>query len=163
MTAHAERESAHPHDRVDATRTNTIAARLLQTGWTRPQLNRAIYGPHAGGSWSLRTTVTRQIAERMSTLQDTPAPKPKLTLADQWTTPDWYPQAKCKGMDSNLFFPERGNPAYAAYDTCATCPVRSDCRQHALDTGEHNGIWGATSERERRRIRRQQRTTNKTT
>jgi WhiB family redox-sensing transcriptional regulator len=36
---------------------------------------------------------------------------------------------------------------------CAACPVRIDCLGYALETGQDAGVWGGTSEKERREIR----------
>ena len=68
----------------------------------------------------------------------------------------WYRRAACRNSDTNLFFPKRGDitPVTAARAICATCPVKTECLQYALDTVEMAGIWGGTTERERRRLRR---------
>lgn len=39
---------------------------------------------------------------------------------------------------------------------CLGCPVRADCSEWAIATGQH-GVWGGTDEEERRRIRRSRR------
>lgn len=67
---------------------------------------------------------------------------------------DWMSEAACQGVDSDLFFPERGDAVSGAKAVCRRCPVREDCLEHALVNHEHHGIWGGTSERERKRIRR---------
>ena len=36
---------------------------------------------------------------------------------------------------------------------CAGCPVRAQCLEHALAHDERFGVWGGTSERERRRLK----------
>jgi hypothetical protein len=51
-----------------------------------------------------------------------------------------------------MWFPERGEPLDVARKVCAGCVVRSECADYGR--GEHYGIWGGTSENERRRIRR---------
>jgi WhiB family redox-sensing transcriptional regulator len=73
--------------------------------------------------------------------------------------------AACLTADPDLFFPpdgERG-PARDARDVmalavCAACPVLEQCRRHALSARETYGIWGGTTEDERRsfhvRVRR---------
>ncbi|MFN2390310.1 MAG: WhiB family transcriptional regulator, partial [Actinomycetota bacterium] len=38
---------------------------------------------------------------------------------------------------------------------CSSCPVRSECLEQALVGNEPYGIWGGTSARERRSLRRQ--------
>jgi WhiB family transcriptional regulator, redox-sensing transcriptional regulator len=66
----------------------------------------------------------------------------------------WARSAACAGLDPELFFPQRGEPADVAIAVCAACPVRQECLDHALEHGEHHGIWGGTSAKERRRMQR---------
>jgi WhiB family redox-sensing transcriptional regulator len=40
---------------------------------------------------------------------------------------------------------------------CRRCPVRERCLRWALDTTECMGVWGGTSETERRALRQRQR------
>ena len=42
----------------------------------------------------------------------------------------------------------------AAKAVCEQCPVKTECLQFALETNQDSGIWGGTSEEERRRLRR---------
>jgi WhiB family redox-sensing transcriptional regulator len=65
----------------------------------------------------------------------------------------------CRGTDPDVFFPDRGESLEPAKQVCAECVVRDECLEHALANGERFGVWGGTSERERRRIRRQRRGT----
>jgi hypothetical protein len=37
---------------------------------------------------------------------------------------------------------------------CASCDVREQCLDYALDNDERFGIWGGHSERERRKIKK---------
>jgi WhiB family redox-sensing transcriptional regulator len=70
--------------------------------------------------------------------------------------PEWFDEARCRGVGQDLFFPDQGD-VYAARDAkaiCAGCPVRRLCLDHALANGEHWGVWGGTNERERRKLRR---------
>jgi WhiB family redox-sensing transcriptional regulator len=53
-------------------------------------------------------------------------------------------------MDPAIFFPTRGAPLDEARAVCARCPVRADCLDYAMETGQKFGIWGGLSERERR-------------
>jgi len=64
----------------------------------------------------------------------------------------WRRLAVCAGMDPALFYPERGEDVAQAKAICATCPVKAECLAYNLH--EKHGIWGGTSERERRRLRR---------
>ena len=68
---------------------------------------------------------------------------------DTWL---WRADAACRNEDVELFFPERGVATTAAKEICAPCPVRAECLEHALRY-EKNGIWGGTSQRERKRMR----------
>jgi len=52
-----------------------------------------------------------------------------------------------------LFFPERGDSTEPAKAVCARCLVRAECLAYALAEHIQHGIWGGTSERERRRLR----------
>lgn len=69
---------------------------------------------------------------------------------------DWKQHAACRGMDASLFFPERGDtaPVRAAQAVCRTCPVAEECLSYAMALNEKFGIWGGTSERQRRAMRR---------
>jgi WhiB family redox-sensing transcriptional regulator len=74
---------------------------------------------------------------------------------------DWQDGAACIGADADLFFPPRGPKQHpfntAARDICRTCPVQVECLEYALVENIQHGVWGGTSERERRRIRRERR------
>jgi WhiB family transcriptional regulator, redox-sensing transcriptional regulator len=67
---------------------------------------------------------------------------------------DWTELAECTGL-TDLFYPERGDDVTAAKAVCAGCPVKAECLEFAVVNGEAWGVWGGTSERERRRIRRE--------
>ena len=71
------------------------------------------------------------------------------------TRPD-FSQAACAGVDPDLFFPGRGESVKEAKAVCEGCACRAECLQYALDNHENVGVWGMTSERERRTIRRRQ-------
>jgi WhiB family redox-sensing transcriptional regulator len=65
----------------------------------------------------------------------------------------WSDRAKCKGLDTKVFFPKRGEAVTPIKTICSVCPVVQPCLEYALKSGEKFGVWGGTSERERRRIR----------
>lgn len=74
-----------------------------------------------------------------------------------WLTrvrPSWHRDAACAEHPTVTFFPTRGEDIRPALAVCAGCLVRSECLAHALEHDEHHGIWGGTSERQRRRLRR---------
>ncbi len=67
----------------------------------------------------------------------------------------WLDQAACRDEDPELFFPvsEMGPGARQvaqAKAVCAQCPVQQQCLSYALENGLQYGIFGGTTERERR-------------
>ena len=68
---------------------------------------------------------------------------------------EWMRDARCRCVDPSLFFPERGESTREARETCRGCVVRAECLDAALVNREKFGMWGGTSERERRVLRRQ--------
>ncbi len=67
----------------------------------------------------------------------------------------------CRAAEPELFFPvAAAGPAVAqvvaAKAVCRTCPVHAECLSYALQTGQNHGIWGGTTEEERRLARRRQ-------
>lgn len=68
----------------------------------------------------------------------------------------WMRRAACRDIDNpDLFFPEQGDTRSAALAKliCASCPVQTECRDYAIDVAEKHGIWGGTTNRERRAVR----------
>ena len=72
-----------------------------------------------------------------------------MIVADEYA---WQARAACKGT-TELFYPEVGASLAPAKAVCASCPVREACLDFALSHHEQFGIWGGSSERERRRLR----------
>ncbi|MGW7268126.1 WhiB family transcriptional regulator [Streptomyces sp. NPDC054842] len=72
---------------------------------------------------------------------------------------DWRESAACRTADPDLFFPI-GNTGPAllqieeAKAVCRVCPVRDACLEWAMDSEQTQGVWGGTSEDERRALRR---------
>ena len=81
-----------------------------------------------------------------------------LSLADAPDT--WRDESACRDTDPDLFFPVgTTGPAIEqianAKSVCGTCDVKQPCLEFALSTNQDSGIWGGTSEEERRKLRRQ--------
>lgn len=68
----------------------------------------------------------------------------------------WRVRANCLGVDPELFYPGPWDqPARdEALAVCGSCVVRASCLAAALERDETFGIWGGTTERQRRRLRR---------
>lgn len=69
------------------------------------------------------------------------------------TEPSFWSEGACRHLPADLFHPDRGESTKDAKAVCVACPVRVPCLEWALANHEKFGIWGGTSERERRRIR----------
>lgn len=64
---------------------------------------------------------------------------------------DWRDEAACRGMDPNLFYPDRGESVTRALETCGSCPVREPCAE--AGRFETMGVWGGTTGRQRKSAR----------
>ena len=64
----------------------------------------------------------------------------------------WMLAGKCRELDPNEFFPSDGTGVTKARSICSDCPVKAPCLEYALRNRIDHGVWGGTSERERRRI-----------
>ncbi|MER5549058.1 WhiB family transcriptional regulator [Streptomyces sp. NPDC001118] len=74
----------------------------------------------------------------------------------------WRDYAACRHEDPDLFFPiGTTGPALVqterAKAVCGHCPVREQCLDWALGTAQSMGIWGGTTELDRRALRRRAR------
>ena len=72
-------------------------------------------------------------------------------------TPLWMLRALCRTMDPDIFYPHDGVGVDKARKICGECAVQSECLEYALEREDIHGVWGGTSERERRRILRARR------
>ena len=67
---------------------------------------------------------------------------------------EWRNMAACKGLDVNMFFPEKGDNALQikAKQVCASCPVQTDCYEYSIHLAEQVellGTWGGASQKQR--------------
>ena len=77
----------------------------------------------------------------------------------EWDVGDWRDDAACRDTDPDLFFPVgTTGPAIeqieSAKAVCDACAAQAACLEFALTTNQESGIWGGTSEEERRKLRR---------
>ncbi|MEZ5235027.1 MAG: WhiB family transcriptional regulator [Acidimicrobiia bacterium] len=80
-----------------------------------------------------------------------------LTLAAE--NDEWRRYSNCRDTSPDLFFPVgTTGPALEQIATakavCETCPSIQPCLEFALMTNQDTGIWGGTSEEERRKLRK---------
>jgi len=77
----------------------------------------------------------------------------------------WRYKAKCRGMDTELWYPPRDKTKYKdiaaiskavcyGKDGLPECPVRKECLLYADKMDEQHGIWGGMSHRERSSLKR---------
>jgi len=77
----------------------------------------------------------------------------------EWDADDWRKLAACRHTEPDLFFPVgTTGPAIeqieAAKRVCRACEAIDACLEFALATNQESGIWGGTSEEERRKLRK---------
>jgi WhiB family redox-sensing transcriptional regulator len=69
----------------------------------------------------------------------------------------WMAEGNCRLHPPATFFPSDGVGVDRARKICKECPVVGQCLEYALDSRIDHGVWGACSERERRRILKRRR------
>lgn len=70
---------------------------------------------------------------------------------------DWRSKAACAGYPNRMFFPSSEASASQierAVAVCHVCPVTEECLEYAFETNQRAGIWGGTTEDERKSLRR---------
>ena len=77
----------------------------------------------------------------------------------EWDAEDWRKLAACRYTEPDLFFPiGTTGPAVdqieAAKRVCRSCEALEPCLDFALATNQESGVWGGTSEEERRKLRK---------
>jgi WhiB family redox-sensing transcriptional regulator len=73
-------------------------------------------------------------------------------------------EGSCVYANTELFFPvgssmkaiKQSNEAKAI---CNECPVKVACLEYAISSNQDSGVWGGTTEEERKSIRREYRRT----
>lgn len=64
----------------------------------------------------------------------------------------WMAQGNCAEKNPDIFFPSDGVGVEVAKRICVECPQQERCLEHALRNRIDHGVWGGTSERQRRRM-----------
>jgi WhiB family redox-sensing transcriptional regulator len=76
-----------------------------------------------------------------------------------WDVDAWRNRSACRDSDPDVFFPVGSTGSAveqieAARRICGACSVRAECLDFALATNQEAGIWGGTTEDERRKLRK---------
>ena len=66
----------------------------------------------------------------------------------------WHKRAACRGQGPADFVRGPKSDYGAIRELCETCPVRPECLDYALGDESLTGLWGGTTDTERRMIRR---------
>ena len=69
----------------------------------------------------------------------------------------WMARGNCAKTRPGIFFPSDGVGVEVAKKICVGCRVTESCLDYALEHRIDHGVWGGSSERQRRRILRQRR------
>ncbi len=127
--------------------TGTEPAVETATGSTASSTNTSKSATDSSGANLLEPSmferVARRVAERM----------------DQDPDVSWRKHASCRDTDPDLFFPV-GTTGLAvsqideAKAVCMGCPAQIQCLEFALIANQDTGVWGGSSEEERRQLRR---------
>jgi WhiB family redox-sensing transcriptional regulator len=74
----------------------------------------------------------------------------------KWEDLSWQDDAKCRGMDTELFYyphlirgPQRRAYAARAKAICKDCPVKLQCLKDAIDRDDRSSIQGGASPEDR--------------
>ncbi len=78
-------------------------------------------------------------------------------MANETTPTAWMAEGNCRIHPPSVFFPSDGVGVDRARRICASCPSIEPCLEYALEHRIDHGVWGGTSERERRRILKRRR------
>jgi WhiB family redox-sensing transcriptional regulator len=76
-----------------------------------------------------------------------------------WDSNTWRGRSACRDSDPDVFFPI-GSTGMAleqietARRICTACQVSEECLEFALATNQEAGVWGGTTEEERRKLRK---------
>ncbi|MBB3024119.1 WhiB family transcriptional regulator [Trueperella pyogenes] len=67
----------------------------------------------------------------------------------------WMEDALCAQTDPDIFYPEKGGSTAPATSICKNCSVRAECLEYAVTNDIRHGIWGGTSDNDRKRMARE--------
>lgn len=132
-------EVARAAHAVGRSMTDAVASRY---GITPEAARQAIYRARKLGEF-IPSDRNSQHLTAPPDLPPTPAPTPAPFRRDL---------AACRGA-TGFMYPSDARGVPAAKAVCAGCPVRAECLEFALANDERWGVWGGTSERQRRAMR----------
>jgi WhiB family transcriptional regulator, redox-sensing transcriptional regulator len=101
--------------------------------------------------------ITREELLRFRETLEDPKPPSRGSLEALIVRPEWMSRAACKGVATDVFFPDRGDTRLAAKAKayCQRCPVTAECLAEVMAMPRANvelGVWGNTSGYQRRQM-----------
>ncbi|MCU1379698.1 MAG: WhiB family transcriptional regulator, redox-sensing transcriptional regulator [Acidimicrobiales bacterium] len=69
----------------------------------------------------------------------------------------WKARGACRWVEPELFYPVSDADADPAKRVCASCAVKQQCLDYAVDSREFEGVWGGLTGNERRALHRRRR------
>jgi len=70
---------------------------------------------------------------------------------------EWHLRAACRGQGPDDFVRGPRSDYGKTVELCQSCPVRQQCLEYALTDDSIMGMWGGTTDVDRREIRRRRR------
>lgn len=64
----------------------------------------------------------------------------------------WVVFSACRDKNPDLFFSDARSDIETALAICASCPVRLDCLEYAIEADIRFGVWGGITDKQRRRL-----------
>jgi hypothetical protein len=128
------------------------AGQIEPTGLTRAQhSDKPAHPPARHCPAVLSAAVTNPL---FASLMRAPGSEENLpeSIEDYMARPAWHRQAACRGVGTEGYIIESGGRHNRVL--CAGCPVRQECLEVALADPELVGLWGGTTDAERRVLRR---------
>lgn len=76
-----------------------------------------------------------------------------------WDIDAWRNRSACRDSDPEVFFPIGSTgPALDQIETakriCTACEAHDECLEFSLATNQEAGVWGGTTEEQRRKLRK---------
>jgi WhiB family transcriptional regulator, redox-sensing transcriptional regulator len=107
---------------------------------------------------SIEQALTIQEYKKLHEVVETEVIESEIIEPDTLETSKPHPDAsfmkrgRCNDLPPEIMFPHDKPGVEAAKEICRICVVQEVCLDHALTFKIGNGVWGGTSERERRKI-----------
>jgi len=100
-------------------------------------------------------TLRRAVNEALLSWLMVPNSAELRSVTEVLARPRWMTAAACRGAGVAEFVMDaKRTPSEAVQAMCGRCPVREECIAYALERDVLVGIWGGTTELERRAMRR---------